>query len=420
MRLPQSSSRHLSILSVFVVITLVAVLLPSGAQAATQQLTCSPSSLRFGKVPIGQSETQSVTLSNSGEGSVTISAINVAVSEFSITGLSLPATLGPGQSVTANVVFTPTVIEWTGGTATFTSTASNSRMQISLAGNGVGNQPMTASPSSLSFGSVAVGTSSQLSVVLTNAESWKETISSFQTSGAGFTVIASPMPMTLSAGQSTTLTISFTPQSVGLANGSVFIAGPGLNIPFSGTGTAIGQLTVSPTALNFGNVNLGSTGTQISTLTAAGGTVTISAASASNSEFGISGASFPLTLSPGQSVQFNVNFSPTKSGAASATLSVASNASSTQSSESLSGTGVTPQYSVSLSWSPSTSSVAGYNVYRGTAVGSYSKINTSIDSTTAFTDGTVASGVTYYYAATAVSSSGQESSYSTPIEVSVP
>jgi len=59
-------------------------------------------------------------------------------------------------------------------------------------------------------------------------------------------------------------------------------------------------------------------------------------------------------------------------------------------------------------------------VYRGTTSGVYTKINSSLDPGTSYTDSTVASGTTYYYAATSVNSSGQESTYSSPIQVAVP
>jgi fibronectin type 3 domain-containing protein len=98
----------------------------------------------------------------------------------------------------------------------------------------------------------------------------------------------------------------------------------------------------------------------------------------------------------------------------------ASNASNSQSGESVTGSGTAVQHSVDLSWVDSASSVAGYNVYRGTTVGAYSKINSGLDPATVYTDNTIASGSTYYYAATAVNSSGQESGYSTPIKVAVP
>ena len=64
--------------------------------------------------------------------------------------------------------------------------------------------------------------------------------------------------------------------------------------------------------------------------------------------------------------------------------------------------------------------VIGYNVYRGTTSGKYSKLNSSLDANTAYSDNTVASGVTYYYAVTAVNSKGEESSYSSPLQVKIP
>jgi hypothetical protein len=211
---------------------------------------------------------------------------------------------------------------------------------------------------------------------------------------------------------------------VGLTSGSVFIFGPTLNIPFTGTGTtstpAVGQLSIAPTALNFGSVQVGSSTQQTSTLSAVGGSVTVQSASSNNSLFAISGMSFPLTISSGQSVSFNVAFTPSQSGAASGTLAFSSNASNSQASESVSGTGAATTYSVKLSWNASTSAVTGYNVYRGTAAGTYTRINTSLNPNTAYTDTTVASGTTYYYAATGVNSSGQESAYSSPIQVAIP
>lgn len=97
-----------------------------------------------------------------------------------------------------------------------------------------------------------------------------------------------------------------------------------------------------------------------------------------------------------------------------------SNASDTKLTEAVAGTGVAPQYSVSLSWNDSTSPVSGYNIYRGTTAGSYSRLNSSVDQNTSYIDNTVSSGTTYYYAATSVSPSGQESGYSSPLKVIIP
>ena len=283
-------------------------------------------------------------------------------------------------------------------------------------------QSVSASPSTLSFGSVSVGQTVTLPIVLTNTRKWQVGLTSLQSSGSGYSVTGPSMPLKLGGGQSVTLNVTFNPQWMGQVGGSVYVGGVSVSIPLNGTGTtsAVGNLTGSPSALTFGNVDLGNPSTQPFTITASGGAVTISSATSSNSQFTISGISLPLTLNPSQSAQVYVTFSPAKSGATSGTVTLTSNASNNQDLESVSGTGVQPTYSVSLSWSASTSEVVGYNVYRGTSAGSYSKINTAPDSATTFTDSTVAAGVTYYYAATSVSSSGQESGYSTPVQVSVP
>jgi len=80
-----------------------------------------------------------------------------------------------------------------------------------------------------------------------------------------------------------------------------------------------------------------------------------------------------------------------------------------------------PNHVVDLSWNASTSNdVVGYNVYRGPNGTSWSKINASLDASTAYTDSTVADGTTYYYATTAVNASGEESAKSAAVEVVIP
>ena len=65
--------------------------------------------------------------------------------------------------------------------------------------------------------------------------------------------------------------------------------------------------------------------------------------------------------------------------------------------------------------------MTGYNIYRSTSSsGNYVKLNASLDASTTYTDATVASGNTYFYATTAVNSSGEESGYSNQVQVSVP
>ena len=123
---------------------------------------------------------------------------------------------------------------------------------------------------------------------------------------------------------------------------------------------------------------------------------------------------FVVTVAAGKSVAFTVNFAPQSSGIASASATFSSNASNSSVQESLTGSGTAaPQHSVALSWnSSSSSSVAGYNVYRGVKTGGPFTQITSMNGDNTFTDSSVQSGQTYFYVTTAVDSAGKESAYS--------
>ncbi len=400
----------------------VALLLSLGslrAHADGGSLTNWPAGLRFGQIPLGQTETQLVSLTNNGQNSISISAIGANNAEFSVPPMSMPIVLTPGQSIDVSVVFSPTATGWVGGKITFTTNQPGYPLDVAVMGTGVTTQALVASPANISFGSVGVGSTASTPVVLSNNQPWRVTVSSLQTLGGAFSVSGPSFPVILESGQSIMLSVTFAPQSAGMTFGSAFVT-PGVNVNFTGTGTstATAQLTVNPGSLDFGSVTVGTTGVASTTLTASGGTVTVSSATSSSSQFALQGVSFPLMISAGQSVPVNVAFTPQSSGTASGTLSFSSNAPNSPATGSLAGTGVMPY--VDLSWSPAEDAV-GYNVYRCVAAScSYSKVNSSLDADTAFTDNTVTPSQTYSYVATSVNSGGQESGYSSAVEVAVP
>lgn len=423
MRPPQSLTRSRSYRSFTVTMSSIAVLLSliaPKARADAAALTNWPASLRFGQVPIGQTETQLVSLTNYSPNSVSISAIGSSSSEFSVAPMSMPIVLSSGQSIDVSVVFAPTSTAWMAGKISFTMGTSNSALNLPVTGTGVNAQPVTANPASVSFGSVAVGSTATTQVVLTNSQARNLTLSGLQTVGGAFSVSGPGFPLLLGNGQSVTLNVTFAPQSVGMTFGSTFVMGPGVNVNFTGTGanTAAGQLSVNPSSLNFGSVTVQTTGVVSTTLSASGGDVTVSSATSSSSLFALQGTSFPLMIPAGQSVSLNVAFTPQSSGPASGTLSFSSNATNSNAAGSMAGTGVMPY--VDLSWSP-VEDAAGYNVYRCVAAScTYAKVNSSLDSGAAFTDNGVAAGQTYSYVATTVSPTGQESDYSSAVEIAVP
>lgn len=397
----------------------------SGTGVSQGTLSANPTSLAFGTVQVGKSSSLSETLTNSGGTSLTISAAAASGSGYSVSGLSLPLTLSAGQSTSFSVVFSPTASGNSSGSITITSDGSNPSLNIPLSGTGATQGTLSANPSSLGFGSVQVGSSANLSETVTNTGGSSVTISQANVSGATFSISGLSLPLSLAANQSVTFTATFTPSSGGMISGSLAIVSNASNstltIALSGTGTAAGQLAVAPTSLSFGNVTVGSSSSLNGSLTASGASVTINSASLSNGEFVLSGISLPVTLNAGQSIGFTVTFTPQATGATSASLSFASNASNSPTTQTITGTGTTPtQHTVDLNWN-AVSGVAGYNVYRGTVSGGpYTMINSSLDGTTSYTDSTVVSGTTYYYVVTSVDSDQAESGYSNQAQAVVP
>ena len=425
MRLPQSFARSLCVFFKrfpFMCVTLLFALGSPNAFATTQ-LTHSPSVLRFGYVEVGHTETLMVTLTNSGLTSVTVSGVTVSKTAFAAPNLTFPLVLAAGQNVDVSISFTPRTTGWTPGSIEFSSNASNPTLTVQVGGNGVNSMAVTASPSTLSFGQVAVGKSDSLPLVLTNARTSSVTISGVQTTGSVFSISGTKFPLTLTGGQSVTLTATYIPTSAGEAGGSLLFAGPGLCVPLVGTGTTggVGVLSLTPASLSYGNVTIGSTDTLPITMSASGGSITVSSATSSSSQFVLTGTSLPVTITSGDSISVNVAFTPQSSGIVAGSFTFASTASDPQVTASLAGVGTVPTYSVSLMWD-STPDVVGYNVYRSTSSnGSYSKINPILDASTAYTDSSVVAGNTYYYAATSVNAAGQESALSTPaVEAEIP
>lgn len=390
-------------------------------------LSPNPSGLSFGNVQVGSTQSLSTTLTNSGGSALTISQANLSTAGFNLSGLSLPLTLNVGQSAAVSILFSPQSAGSLTGNLTIVSNASNSSLSIPLSGTGVTPAVLSANPNSLSFGSVAAGSTKTLSQVLTNSGGSALTISQITPSGAGFGVSGMNTPVTLNPSQSLTFSVTFAPTSAGAATGTLSISSTASNSPTSvaltGTGTVAGQLALSPSTINFGNVIVGSSVSQAGTLTASGASVTVSSLWGNSSEFTVSGITLPRTLAAGSSASFNVTFAPKASGTTSASLGFVSDASGSPTLQTLTGTGLAPvQHSVALTWNPSTSStVAGYNLYRGTSSGGpYTKMNSSLNLGTSDTDATVQSGKTYYYVVTAVDSNGAESVFSNQAQAVIP
>ncbi|MGH7869042.1 MAG: choice-of-anchor D domain-containing protein, partial [Candidatus Dormibacteraceae bacterium] len=298
---------------------------------------------------MGAHLSQKLTLTNTGTAGVDITQASVSGQGFSISGLSLPLTLTPGQSVSFNANFAPAAAGGATGALSIASNASSSPSAVSLSGMGVTLQ-VAVNPTSLNFGSVKVGASSAQTVTLKNTGLSSLTISQASISGAEFAMNGLSLPTTLPPGQSANFGATFAPTAAGSAAGSIAVvsdaADSPASVPLSGTGVAV-QLAASPSTVNFGNVAVGGNGTQTITLINPGtSSVTITQASVAGAGFTLGGLSLPTTLSGEQSLNFNATFSPTAAGSATGTISIISNASSSPLLVPLSGTGGTFQLTV--------------------------------------------------------------------------
>jgi hypothetical protein len=207
---------------------------------------------------------------------------------------------------------------------------------------------LSASASSLSFGSMTVNSSATLSLTLTSSGTAPVTVNSASVSGTGFSLVGGTLPATLSPNQTMTLQVKFAPTATGSATGSLTISsnsasGSTKTVSLNGTGATATtpQLSFSAASLSFGNVTVNSSGTQSLTLTSSGtAAVTVNSASVSGTGFTLVAASLPTTLNPNQSLTLQVQFTPHATGSASGSLTISSNSTSGSSaSVALSGTG---------------------------------------------------------------------------------
>ena len=296
------------------------------------QLTLNPANEAFGSVTVGAKQSQTVTLTNTGGSTVNISQASVSGAGFQLSGITTPITLDPSQSMTFTVAFAPLASGSTSGTVSITSDASNPATSLGLSGTGVAAGALGSSPSSLSFGSVTVGSNKSLTETMTNTGGSSVTISQVGISGTGFSLAGMTAPVTLTAGESASFTVAFKPASAGGVSGNVTInsngSNPTLNIPLTGTGVTPGALGSNPASLSFGSVIVGSKQSLSETVTNTGGSsVTISQVGISGTGFSLSGITTPVTLTSGQSASFNITFTAASVGSVSGNVTITSTAS---------------------------------------------------------------------------------------------
>jgi hypothetical protein len=291
---------------------------------------------------------------------------------------------------------------------------------------------ISLSATSFNFKTVAIGQSSTQVLHITNSGTSPLTLNSVALKSSQFALSGPSVPRTILPAQKVNYTLIFEPSLAGNASASIQITSNASNAPAAVSLAGVAEKTiatvqVSPPSISFGNLKLQSTATQNVTLKNTGDiNITISGITVAGAGFGYTNLSPGTSLTPNQSVTFQIWFRPQASGSASGQISILSSNLATPASITVSGAGATsgtttpppPQHSVVLSWGPSASSVTGYRVYRDNGSGLLPL--TSTIPNLSYTDTAVVSGNTYHYAVTAVDAVGDESSFSNEATASVP
>lgn len=312
----------------------------------------SPTSLSFGSQATGStSAAQSVTLTNTGTGALSITSI-AASGPFTQTN-NCGATLNTGSNCKVQVSFAPTTSGDAAGTLTIADNATAGAQSVSLSGTGVAPTFIASlAPGSLSFSPQVVNTASAAqSLTLTNTGTADLSITSIVASGP-FTQ-TNTCGATLPAGGNCKVQVVFAPSLAGDATGMLTVtdnatAGPQV-VALSGTGVAATFIaTLTPGTLSFGSQLVNSTSAaQALTLTNTGNSelnISSIAATAPFAQTSNCGA----TLAAAAICQIMVTFAPTTAGDAAGSVTVMDTATAGPQSATLSGTGTLPPVVVTV------------------------------------------------------------------------
>jgi len=333
-------------------------------------VSLSTASLSFGNVTVGStSAAMTITVTNNQSSSLSFTNLTFngpfvldtsAVTTCPIAAGTINGPLAAVSSCVIGIDFQPTATGATsGGEVAIHDNANNSPQVVTLSGAGV--VPVAASPTILSFGNEAVGsTSAAKTITVTNNQSSSLSFTNLTFNGPFVldTSAVTTCPISggtingpLAAGMSCVIGIDFKPTATGATSGGqVSINDNASNSPqvvmLSGIG---GQpVTLSTTSLNFGDVAIGSTSaSQTVTLTNnQSSSLTINSLAVTlGTPYAISPSSTCLnpTVAAGGSCTVILTFTPVTTGAAPASsLTITDTASTSPQTVTLSGTGGPP------------------------------------------------------------------------------
>jgi hypothetical protein len=325
--------------------------------ATLNAYSLSTSALTFANTQVGSaSAAQSIVLLNLGTTTLHLMSVTTPADFTAVTAC---ATLLPGASCSIAVTFAPTnpvATTTRSGTLELLTDASDALEYVTLVATSVAS-PLTLVPSALDFGTVNVGRSDSLSLLVSNTTTAAITLSAASATGdynAALGTCAANGGM-LAAGTNCSLTVTFSPTATGTRPGTLSLADSATPLPLTAALTglgAAGHLQITPGALSFGGIDIGASANLTLTLLNTG---TAAIAGILNTVGGPNGPAFQVvvpcsvvSLAPNQGCMETVSFTPQSVGGASGTLTIGSSDPSGAAAVALSGTGIAARGSFAL------------------------------------------------------------------------
>jgi hypothetical protein len=189
-----------------------------------------------------------IELSNTGTASVNISSSSLSPQQGVFTVIGTPPTqVGAGGSALVIVSFRPDAAQSYSGTLTLTTDETSTPTRtINLSGTGV--KGTLSAASSIDFGKVMVGHDSTIQTTLKNTGQASVTINSLTMSGSAFSNGTFATPLTIAAGETANLDLTFTPTIGGSATGTVsFTLGDNTSVRMTLKGVGVSAAGVEET-----------------------------------------------------------------------------------------------------------------------------------------------------------------------------
>ncbi len=270
------------------------------------------SNLNFGNVRTGTTKRDSITVTNYGTTSLIISSITSTNPLFTFTPIN-STTIAPGRNSKYYITFAPIENGLQTGTIIFNHNANNASTTINVRGSGV-SPLFTINPKSINYGNVNNDKTKIDSVIVTNSGTSDLIITSLSSSNTHFTIIS--QSALIAPGSSKKFYIAFTPLTSGFysayirfnfnasnAKDSIFVSGTGIGVDVAPI------FTVTPTSLNYGELNSGFSKIDSVTVQNTGtGNLTIYSINSSNVFYTVSPQN--AIMIPGESKKFYITFLP--------------------------------------------------------------------------------------------------------------